>query len=220
VVDALVAAVRLERRQFALDVAIEVPPGTTLAVVGPSGAGKSTLLRLVAGLERPDAGGVVLGDAIWSDVARGRFVPPERRSVGLVFQDAVLFPHLTAAANVAFPLAAAGLSRRERRVRVAALLDRVGASALAEARPAALSGGERQRVAIARALARDPRVLLLDEPLSALDDAARDDLLAVLRDALRGLTGILVTHRLDDARALGSAGTVVLREGRLADYGA
>ncbi len=216
-VDSLVTAVRLERRHFVLDVAFEVASGQTLAVVGPSGAGKSTLLRLLAGLERPDTGRISLDESVWVDIAGGRFLAPERREVGLVFQDAALFPHLTAAGNVAFPLEAAGVGRRQRRAQAASLLERVGALPLAEARPGALSGGERQRVAIARALARDPRVLLLDEPLSAIDDAGRGALLDVLREALIGRIGVLVTHRLEDARALGSAGTVVLRDGRLAD---
>ena len=148
----------------------------TLALVGPSGAGKTTVLRVVSGLLRPRAGGWRLDEEVWLDTSRGIDVAPERRRVGLVFQEYALFPHMTVRANVAFGRGAD---------RVDELLERLRISHLAEARPATLSGGERQRVALARALARDPAVLLLDEPLAALDAHTRATVRAELRDVIR-----------------------------------
>ena len=177
-------------RSFRLSVA-EALGRETLALVGPSGAGKSSVLRAIAGLLRPERGRIALGSHAWLDTAAGIDLAPERRSVGLVFQEYALFPHLDVRRNVAF-------GGRER---VDELLERFRISHLAQARPADLSGGERQRVALARALARDPAVLLLDEPLSALDAHTRNvvrgelaELLAELR-----LPTLLVTHDFDDA---------------------
>jgi molybdate transport system ATP-binding protein len=180
-----------------------------VAVVGPSGAGKSTLLRLVAGLLRPAGGRIAVGAEMW--FGAGVDVPPERRRVGFVFQDYALFPHLSVRGNVAF--GAAGP--------VDALLDRLGIAHLAAARPRELSGGERQRVALARALARDPAVLLLDEPLAALDPETRaavaDELAAVVADA--GVPALVVTHRYDEAVQLAPE-AVVLERGRVVQAGA
>ena len=163
-------------------------------MIGPSGSGKSTLLRAIAGLERPTAGRIALDEHVWFDAERRIMVAPERRAVGLVMQELALFPHLTVAANVAYG-APRGASD---------LLERFGIAHLADVRPANLSGGERQRVALARALARDPRVLLLDEPLSALDadtrDRVRGELAAMLREFRP--TGLLVTHDFEDAALL------------------
>ncbi|MBA2332025.1 MAG: ABC transporter ATP-binding protein [Actinobacteria bacterium] len=188
-------ALRLDHslRSFALGVELEVGR-ETLALVGPSGAGKSSVLRAVAGLLRPAAGRVALGADVWLDTERRIFLPPERRSVGLVFQEYALFPHLTVEANV-------GFGGRER---VGELLERFRISQLAGARPADLSGGERQRVALARALARDPSVLLLDEPLSALDAHTKATVRAELGELLRelALPTVLVTHDFEDAAAL------------------
>jgi len=187
-------------RGFELRVALDVGP-ETVAIVGPSGAGKSTLLRAIAGLV-PAAGRVEVNGRDWSDL------PPERRSVGFVFQDYALFPHLTVRGNVAF----GGLPGD--------LLERLGIAHLAEARPRELSGGERQRVALARAVARRPEVLLLDEPLAALDPHTRDTIRAELRATLRelGLPTIVVTHDFVDAAAL--AGRVgVLVDGALVQIG-
>lgn len=182
----------------------------TVALVGPSGAGKTTVLRAVAGLRRPDRGRIALGSSAWFDSARGLDLPPERRSVGLVFQEHALFPHMTVRANVAF-----GGQRR-----VDELLERLRISHLAEERPGRLSGGERQRVAVARALARDPGVLLLDEPLAALDAHTR----TIVRDELSDLLGalglptLIVTHDFRDAVAL--AGRIgVLVDGGLRQLG-
>src|SRR5581483_6551773 len=144
-------------RSFELELTLDVD--RTVALVGPSGAGKSTLLRAIAGLVRPARGRIVVDGHVWFDAGRGIQVPPDRRQVGLVFQDYALFPHLTVRENVEFA----------RRHRADEYLERLGIRALEHARPGELSGGERQRVALARALARDPRVLLLDEPVSALD---------------------------------------------------
>jgi ABC-type sulfate/molybdate transport systems ATPase subunit len=196
-------------RSFELDVELSIG-GETVALVGPSGAGKTTVLRAIAGLRRPDRGRVALGDRAWFDSATRVDLPPERRSVGLVFQEYALFPHLTVRANVAFGGAA----------RVDELLERFGIARLAGAKPANLSGGERQRVALARALARDPSVLLLDEPLSALDAHTRAVVRGELQDLLAelGLPSLLVTHDFGDAAALADRIGVVIA-GRLRQLG-
>jgi ABC-type sulfate/molybdate transport systems ATPase subunit len=186
-------AITFALRSFSLDLGLSVG-SETVALVGPSGAGKTTVLRAVAGLRRPDRGRITLGDRPWFDAARRIDLAPEERSVGLVFQEYALFPHMTVRANVAFGGGA----------RVDDLLERFHIVALAGEKPAALSGGERQRVALARALARDPAVLLLDEPLAALDAHTRH----IVRDELQELLGelalpaLLVTHDFRDAAAL------------------
>ena len=187
----------IHHRLRAFDLELTLAVGDeTLALVGPSGAGKSTFLRAVAGLERPQRGRVALDGEAWLDTERGVDLPPERRSVGLVFQEYALFPHLSVRRNVAF----GGASAAE----VDELLERFGIAQLAAARPDAISGGERQRVALARALARRPRVLLLDEPLSALDAHTRGAVRAELRELLAGLglPVVLVTHDFEDAATL------------------
>jgi molybdate transport system ATP-binding protein len=198
-------------RAFDLELILSVGD-ETLALVGPSGAGKSTFLRAVAGLERPQRGRVVLDGEAWLDTERGVDLPPERRSVGLVFQEYALFPHLSVRRNVAF----GGASAAE----VDELLERFGIAQLAAARPDAISGGERQRVALARALARRPRVLLLDEPLSALDAHTRGAVRAELRELLAGLglPVVLVTHDFEDAATLADR-VGVLVEGSLLQLG-
>jgi molybdate transport system ATP-binding protein len=189
-----------------LDLTVAVTPGECLAVAGPSGAGKTSLLRVAAGLLRPEHGLVEAGDETWLDTRRGVDLPPERRRCGYLFQEYALFPHLSAWQNVAYPLRGS-----DRRQRAAALLDRFGMGALADARPGTLSGGERQRVALARALAREPDVLLLDEPLSALDARTRAgavrELGALLRDA--DVPAVLVTHDFAEAAALGDRVAIV-----------
>ncbi|WP_434992066.1 ABC transporter ATP-binding protein [Arthrobacter sp. Ld5] len=183
-----------------LDLAI--PAGELVTLIGPSGCGKSTTLRLVAGLERPDAGRITVAGEVVAD--RSRFVNPESRRVGLVFQDHALFPHLSVARNVAFGLDR--LPRGERRKRVGDLLDLVQLGHLAERYPHELSGGEQQRVALARALAPRPAVVLLDEPFSSLDESlraqVRRDTVAVLRET--GTTGVLVTHDQTEALSVGT----------------
>ena len=197
------ADVATRLRAFTLEIGIEVGEGRCLALAGPSGAGKSTVLRIVAGLLRPERGTVACGAEVWLDTAAGVDAPPERRRCGYVFQDYALFGHLSAWQNVAY--GAAGLPRAQRRRRALQLLERFGVGALADARPAAMSGGERQRVALARALARDPAVLLLDEPLAALDARTRaraaSELGAVVRET--GAPAVLVTHDFAEAARLG-----------------
>ena len=170
---------------------------------GPSGAGKTTILRALAGLERPDAGVVVFDGETWFDAARRVNVPPQARRVGLVFQDSALFPHLPVEGNIAFGLR--GRPRAERRARVEELAARLGIEDLLHRRPAELSSGQRQRVALARALAPGPRLLLLDEPLSALDGPAREALRGELRALLERaeVPAVVVTHDRAEARALG-----------------
>ncbi|MFZ5846041.1 MAG: ABC transporter ATP-binding protein [Actinomycetota bacterium] len=184
-------------------------PGELVTVIGPSGCGKSTTLRLVAGLERPDAGTIRIAGEIVAD--RHHFQQPEDRRVGLVFQDHALFPHLTVAQNVAFGLNK--LPRAERPGRVTEVLELVRLGHLAERYPHELSGGEQQRVALARALAPKPAVVLLDEPFSSLDESlraqVRADTVAVLRET--GTTGMLVTH--DQTEALSVADKVVVLRG-------
>jgi ABC-type sulfate/molybdate transport systems ATPase subunit len=200
-------------RSYELGVRLSVG-AETLALVGPSGAGKTTVLRAIAGLRRPDRGRIVLGDRPWFDSEAKVDLPPERRSVGLVFQEYALFPHMTVRANVAFGRRDASPSD------VAALLERLGIGHLAGERPGALSGGERQRVALARALARDPAVLLLDEPLSALDAHTRTVVRAELQDVLEtlALPTVMVTHDFRDAAALADRIGVMV-DGRLRQEG-
>jgi ABC-type sulfate/molybdate transport systems ATPase subunit len=197
-------------RDFELRLTLAVAPGETLALVGPSGAGKTTVLRAIAGAVHPARGSIRVGERALVDVDRGIDLPPERRRVGYVFQEYALFPHLSVAQNVGF----AG------RERVPELLERFGIAHLAAARPGALSGGERQRVALARALARDPDVLLLDEPLGALDAHTRSRVRAELQALLAELSlpTLLVTHDFEDAAALADR-VGVLVEGRLRQSG-
>jgi molybdate transport system ATP-binding protein len=176
---------------------------------GPSGSGKTTVLRALAGLDRPDAGAISFAGETWYDAARRAFVAPQARGVGFLFQDYALFPHLSVAANVAFGLGRLG--RAEREARVAALAERFGLADLLRRRPGELSGGQRQRVALARALAPRPRLLLLDEPLSALDAPAREGLRGELRHLLEaaGVPTVLVTHDRTEALALGDRLAVI-----------
>jgi molybdate transport system ATP-binding protein len=210
---------------FALDVALEVPAGTCLALAGPSGAGKTSVLRVVSGLVRPDRGVVRCGEELWLDTARGIDVAPERRRCGYVFQEYALFAHMRAWQNVAYPLRE--LDRAARRARAHELLERFGIGHLADRRPHGLSGGERQRVAVARALARSPAALLLDEPLSALDPRLRAhagrELAAVLAET--GVPALLVTHDFTEAALLGDRvgvidGGRVIQEGTAAELAA
>ena len=187
-------------------------------IFGPSGAGKSTLLRLISGLDQPDRGRITLDEHTLTDSANRCHLKPGRRQTAFVTQQTALFPHLSVTANVGYGLT--GLDRSERAMRVEEMLQLVGANNLASRRPRNLSGGETQRVALARALAPLPRLLLLDEPFSALDGAASDALLSKLQEWLREhrVQTVLVTHDATDAYAT-SAEVMVLREGRLAALG-
>lgn len=199
----------LPLRTFALELALDV--ARTTALVGPSGAGKTSALRVVAGLAQPRRGYVSLDGEHWLDTKRRVCLAPERRRVGLVFQDYALFPHLSVHGNVSF--GAAGRPVDE-------LLERFRIGHLASAHPEALSGGERQRVALARALAREPAVLLLDEPLAALDAHTKTEVRHELAELLRelALPTLLVTHDYEDAAALADE-VGVLVEGRLRQLG-
>jgi iron(III) transport system ATP-binding protein len=201
----------------ALDaVSLSVGPGSRTAVVGPSGSGKSTLLRIIAGFEFPDTGRVQFDDNLLADGPTG--VPAHKRGIGIVSQDGALFPHLSVADNIAF-----GFERgtADRARRIAGLLDMVELdAAMATRRPHQLSGGQQQRVALARALGRRPRLMLLDEPFSALDTGLRETMRKAVARVLQaaGITAILVTH--DQTEALSFADQVaVLREGRLIQAG-
>ncbi|MCS5449532.1 ABC transporter ATP-binding protein [Enterobacter huaxiensis] len=181
---------------------LHIEPGSVVALLGPSGCGKSTLLRLLAGLTQPAAGDIFFGDR---QVAKaGWSLPPEARDIGMVFQDYALWPHMTVAQNVAFPLRMRNIPRQERDARVAQALSRVGLSAFADRKPAGLSGGQQQRVALARAIVAEPRILLFDEPLSNLDSELRESLCQEMTTLLRqlGTTAVYVTHDRREAEIL------------------
>jgi molybdate transport system ATP-binding protein len=207
--DILTVDVSVPLRSFTLELALRLE-AATVALVGPSGAGKSTVLRAIAGLMRPARGTIALGAETWFQAPGGIDLAPEDRAVGLVFQEYALFPHMTVRRNVAYG----------GRARVDELLERLGLTALAEAKPGRLSGGERQRVALARALAREPRVLLLDEPLSALDAHTKAKVRGELRGLLRELRlpTLLVTHDFEDAAVLADRVGVIV-DGRLVQTG-
>ncbi len=209
----LAAHLRVTRGSFTLDLDLDVVPGRTLALVGPNGAGKSTALGAIAGLVLND-GTVRVGDRVLDGL------PVEQRRVGYVFQDYLLFPHLSVLENVAFGPRAVGAGRRAARAAVSVWLDRLDLAPLAARRPSQLSGGQAQRVALARALATDPDVLLLDEPLGALDVEVRAEVraeLAAYLAAYARLT-IVVTHSLADVTAL-AHDVIVLEAGRATQRG-
>jgi molybdate transport system ATP-binding protein len=216
----LTAQVSLQLGAFDLDATIEAAPGEIVAVLGPNGAGKTTLLRALAGLVPLHRGRVELDGVVLEDSARGIHLQPERRPMGVVFQDYLLFPHLSAVENVAFGLRARGVAARYARARALSWLDRLGVAEVAEARPGTLSGGQAQRVALARALAIAPRVLLLDEPLAALDASARGDVRRDLKRHLASFVGIriLITHDPLEAVALADR-LVILERGRVVQTG-
>ena len=217
----LAAEVAVERGAFRLEVAVAVAPGQVLAVLGPNGAGKTTLLRTLAGLGALTEGMIAVAGRTWDDARAGVFVPAADRGVGFVFQDYRLFPHLTVLDNVAFAARARGAARPLARAEAVAWLERLGASALAGRRPGELSGGQAQRVALARALASDPALLLLDEPLAALDARTRLAVRSELRTHLTGFAGptVLVTHDPLEAMVLADR-ILVLEGGRAVQEGA
>jgi len=215
----LLADVQLQLGSLDLAVALRAEPGEVVAVLGPNGAGKTTLLRAIAGLTPIRSGSVVLDGVVLEDSATRTYVPTERRPIGVVFQNYLLFPHLSALDNIAFGLRARGRGR-DAHVVARRWLERMDLAAYENAKPAALSGGQAQRIALARALATDPRLLLLDEPLAALDATARVN---VRRDLKRDLTQfegirILVTHDPLEAIALADR-LVILEDGRVLQSG-
>ena len=212
------AECRVVRGGFTLEASFVAAPGRVVVLAGANGSGKSTLLRVLAGLERPSEGFTTLQDDVWFDHASGVWVQAEHRSVGHVTQSLALFPHLDVAGNVGYGLRAR--PRESRRARVADLLEQFALRPLADRRVTALSGGERQRVAIARALAREPRVLLLDEPLAALDPLMRAAVRSDLRVRLSALpcATVIVSHDPVDALALADD-LVVLEQGRVVQAG-
>ncbi len=228
----LTVAATLAQGDFVLDVAFDAGPGIT-GLFGPSGAGKTTLLHLVAGLLRPDHGRIALGARVLTGTAERIFVPPARRRIGLVYQDAQLFPHMTVGQNIAFGrwfAARRHLRRgtngieetpRPDALTVEMLAETLGIGALLDRRPAKLSGGERQRVALARAILASPELLLLDEPLAALDDERRSEILSLIEDIRDRLAipMLYVSHRSDELMRLASH-AVVLDRGQVSAVGA
>jgi molybdate transport system ATP-binding protein len=211
---------RLGVGAFELDVDLQVGPGEVVAVLGPNGAGKTSLLRGLAGLLPLDAGRVALDGAVLEEPAARVFVPSERRPIAMVFQDYLLFPHLTVLENVAFGLRSRGTPRPEATVAAHGWLERVGLLAEAQRKPASLSGGQAQRVALARALATNPALLLLDEPMAALDASTRVELRRDLRRHLESFQGVrlLVTHDPVEAMAMADR-LVILEQGRVLQSG-
>lgn len=216
----LSARLELTRDDFTLDIALDVAAGETMGLLGPNGSGKSTTLRCLAGLEAPRAGRIDISGVTVEDTARGIDLPPERRSVGFVFQDYLLFPHMTVLDNVAFGLRARGEARQAADTRARQWLDRLEIGDLAPRKPGQLSGGQAQRVALARALVIEPDLLLLDEPLAALDAGTRASVRSLLRRHLADFRGavVLVTHDPMDAMVLADR-VVVLEDGRAVQEG-
>ncbi|MGR3365051.1 MAG: ABC transporter ATP-binding protein [Maritimibacter harenae] len=198
------------------DVSLTVMPGQVTCLLGPSGCGKSTTLRLIAGVDRPDAGEVRMDGALMA--GGSTMVPPEARGTGLIFQDFALFPHLSVSDNVAFGLKG---TRTEKRLRVHELLEKVGLARYVDTFPHELSGGEQQRVALARALAPRPKIMLMDEPFSGLDnrlrDGIRDETLAILKE--EGTAVLLVTHEPEEAMRMADE-IALMRGGRIVQRGA
>ncbi len=216
----LQARLRLRRGAFTLDVEVQAGPGEVLAVLGPNGAGKSTLLQVLAGLVPLGEGRVELAGRVLEDAAAGCRLAPQDRRVGVVFQDYLLFPHLSAAENVAFGLRSTGTPKAVARVAADAWLARLGLATIADRRPHQLSGGQAQRVALARALCAQPRLLLLDEPLAALDVSTRSEVRIQLRDELAAFTGptLLVTHDPLEAMTLADR-LLIVEDGRVVQVG-
>ncbi len=214
--------VRAVVAQRDVDIEFSIGAGEVLAVLGPNGAGKSTALHVIAGLIRPDAGTVRLGDRVLTDTESGVFVPTYARRVGLLLQDALLFPHLRVAANVAFAPRSGHAKRPRREARAAAVhwLDQVDAADLADRMPRQLSGGQAQRVALARALAADPDVLLLDEPLAGLDVSTATAMRKLLRHTLSrdGRSAVLITHDVLDVLSLADR-VLIMESGRVVETG-
>lgn len=202
----------------AFDVSLTVPKGSIVAVMGPNGAGKSTLIQLLSGLLKPDAGRATLGSQVLFDVPQGLFMPPHARGLGVLAQDALLFPHLSVADNVAFGPRSRGAGKAASLLTAQHWLSEVDAVDFAARKPSALSGGQAQRVALARALATEPDLLLLDEPMSALDVDSVPFLRNLLKRVLAGRSAIIVTHHVLDALLLADE-LVILEAGNVVESG-
>jgi molybdate transport system ATP-binding protein len=216
----LEADIRLRLGKFGLDAAFTVAPGEVLALLGPNGSGKSTTLQALTGLLPLAGGRIALDGTVLDDPAQRARVAPEQRPIALMFQNYLLFPHLSALENVAFGLRARGTDKKTARQKASEALARVGLEDQAPKRPGAMSGGQQQRVAMARALVTDPKLLLLDEPLAALDVSTKSDVRRLLRATLRqsSAANILVTHDLLDAVALGDRMIVIENGGTVPRY--
>ena len=205
---------------FRLELDFEVSPGRPLALLGPNGSGKTSAIRALAGLVPLHSGRISVGGRVLEDAESGAFIPPEHRRIGVVFQNYLLFPHLTVVGNVAYGLRSRRMRAQDARAIATEWLDRLGIADLASRKPAELSGGQAQRVALARALAIEPDLLLLDEPLSALDVEVREQVREELAGHIRHFNGsiILVTHSVEDVAALASD-VVVLERGAVSQRG-
>ncbi|MEV7395600.1 ATP-binding cassette domain-containing protein [Aeromicrobium sp. NPDC092404] len=203
----------------AVEVSLEVAPGEVVAILGPNGAGKSTVLAAIAGVLRPDSGRATLDDEVLFDTTAGTWQPPHARGTALLAQDPLLFPHLTVVDNVAFGPRSAGRTRSQSRAAASRWLQAVDAAGLGARRPAELSGGQAQRIAVARALAAEPRLLLLDEPMAALDITVVPALRQLLKGVLAGRSAIIVTHDVLDALLLADR-VLVMEGGRIVEEGA
>ena len=214
------ADIQLRLSRLNLDIAFTVEAGEVVALLGPNGSGKSTTLRALVGLLPLAGGRIVLDGTVLDDPAEHVKIPPEKRPIGLMFQDYLLFPHLSTVENVAFGLRAKGTDKKAARDKASQTLARLGLEGLAEAKPGSMSGGQQQRVAMARALVTDPRLLLLDEPLAALDVSTKTDVRRLLREVLRqsNAANVLVTHDLLDAVALGDR-MIVIQDGEVVQTG-
>jgi molybdate transport system ATP-binding protein len=220
VVAELSADLCVQRSDFTLEIGLEIGAGEVVALLGPNGAGKSTALRALAGLLRMTSGQITIGEQLMADAASGMHRAPHERPIGVVFQDYLLFPHLSVLDNVAFGPLVGGLAKPDAQRRAALLLARVGIADLAKSKPSAISGGQAQRVALARALATEPRLLLLDEPLAALDAKTRLLVRTEVRRHLADFPGatLLVTHDPIDAAVLADR-LVVIEDGNVVQEG-
>jgi iron(III) transport system ATP-binding protein len=203
------------------DLDLELAAGECFTILGPSGCGKTVILRLIAGFEKPDSGSVVIGERIVADAGSGRFVPPEDRRIGVVFQDYAVWPHKTVRGNIAYPLEVSGVAQREREERVEEAIEQVNLIGLASRLPYQLSGGQQQRVALARAIVARPELMLLDEPLTNLDAKLREEMRFEIKDLQRrtGVTILYVTHDQEVALAISDRMAIMDGSGRVRQIG-